>query len=225
MQRAEVVQAVLDLYKAPSYLEVGVFDGSTFHAVKAARKVAVDIKFSLDLAAARAAVAGQDVHYHEHPSDDYFAKVVGSELFDVVFIDGLHTFDQTLRDMLNAIAHLREGGVIVIDDVIPPTYAASLPSLEENVAFRAVRNIQQIDWMGDVYRLVFFLRDYLPTFSFATVAENHGMAVLWRQTRPLDPAPRRVEEISRLTFAECLLNRDAFNVRPCADIIALLRNR
>lgn len=225
LYRSEVCQAILALYEAPSYLEIGVFDGATFHAVKASRKVAVDIQFSLDLEAARAAAAGLDVHFHECPSDDYFAHIIGNELFDVIFIDGLHSFDQTLRDLLNAICHLREGGAIVIDDVIPPSYAASLPSLAENIAFRQQRGIKQPDWMGDVYRLVFFLRDYMPGFSFATLVENHGETVVWRQTRPIDPAPRTVEQISRLSFADCQFNRDAYNIRPFPEIIELLRNR
>lgn len=225
MQRSDAVQAILDLYEAPSYLEIGVETGFTFNKVRAARKAAVDIKFLFDLDAARTAVAGQDVHFHECPSDDYFERVVGNDCFDVVFIDGLHTFDQTLRDLLNAIQHLREGGVIIIDDVLPPTYAASLPSLAENVAFRKERGIKMIDWMGDVYRLVFFIRDYLPGFSFATMVENHGETVLWRAPRGLDAAPRSVEQISRLSFADCQLNRDAFNIKPFGEIMEQLRNR
>jgi SAM-dependent methyltransferase len=225
MLRAEVNQAILDLYESPSYLEIGVFDGNTFNAIRARRKVAVDIAFSLDLDAARATVAGQDVEYHECPSDDYFTRIIGDERFDVIFVDGLHTFDQTLRDLLNAIDHLREGGTIVIDDVIPPSYAASLPSLERSGAFREARGIKAVDWMGDVYRVIFFLRDYMPGFSFATLTENHGETVLWRQIRPLDAAPRSVEAISRLTFADCQFHRDAFNIRPFGEIMDMLRAR
>ncbi|HEX8447814.1 MAG TPA: class I SAM-dependent methyltransferase [Sphingomonas sp.] len=225
MLRADVNQAILDLYERPSYLEIGVFDGNTFNAVRAARKVAVDIAFSCDLAAERVAVAGQDVHFHECSSDDYFAHIIGNDCFDVIFIDGLHTFDQTLRDLLNAIGHLREGGTIVIDDVLPPSYAASLPSQRDSNAFRAARGIRNVDWMGDVYRVIFFLRDYLPGFSFATLVENHGETVLWRQTRAVDAATRPVEQISRLGFADCQLHREAFNIRPFGDIMDLLRAR
>jgi len=225
MLRAEVNQAILDLYESPSYLEIGVFDGNTFNAVRAARKVAVDIAFSCDLEQERAAVVGQDVHFHECPSDDYFAHVVGDEQFDVIFIDGLHTFDQTLRDLLNAIGHLRDGGTIVIDDVLPPSYAASLPSQQDSNAFRAARGIRKPDWMGDVYRVIFFLRDYLPAYSFATLIENHGETVLWKQTRAVDAAPRPVEEISRLSFADCQFQRDAFNIRPFGEIVDQLRAR
>lgn len=225
MLRSEVIQAILDLYESPSYLEIGVFDGTTFNALTAARKVAVDIRFSLDLATARAAVAGQDVHFHEIPSDGYFAEIAGQDRFDVIFIDGLHTFDQTLRDLLNAIGHLREGGVIVIDDVIPSSYAASLPSFEELIAFRQARGVKSGAWMGDVYRLVFFLRDYLPGFSYATVAENHGQTILWRQARPVPARPRSVEQISQLSYAASELNRADFDIRPFAEIIAALAAR
>jgi hypothetical protein len=226
MQRADVLQPILDLYEAPSYLEIGVQTGFTFHPLKAARKVAVDIEYAFDLDAARAAVAGQDVHFHTCPSDDYFHRIAGDDQFDVIFIDGLHSFEQTLRDLLNAIGHLRDGGTIVIDDVIPHTYAASLPTQAQSNAFRAARGIQKIDWMGDVYRLVFFLRDYLPGFSFATLVENHGQTVLWRQPRGLDPAPRSVEAISRLSFAECHLNlHEAFNIRPFGEVMDTLRAR
>ncbi|KQX19427.1 MULTISPECIES: class I SAM-dependent methyltransferase [unclassified Sphingomonas] len=225
MQRSDVVQAILDLYEAPSYLEIGVETGETFHAIRAARKVAVDVKFAFDLDAARTAVAGQDVHFHECPSDGYFERIAEDDRFDVVFIDGLHTFDQTLRDLLNAIQHLRDDGVIVIDDVLPPSYAASLPSLEQNIAFRKARGIQPIDWMGDVYRLVFFIRDYLPGFSFATLVENHGETVLWRGTRALDAAPRSVEQISRMSFADCQFHRDDFNITSFDEIMKRLRGR
>jgi hypothetical protein len=32
------------------------------------------------------------------------------DIFDVIYLDGLHTFDQTLRDFCNAIQFLQEMG-------------------------------------------------------------------------------------------------------------------
>lgn len=40
----------------------------------------------------------------------------GVEPFDLVFIDGLHTFDQTLVDLYFGLRLLRVGGYIVLDD-------------------------------------------------------------------------------------------------------------
>ena len=42
-------------------------------------------------------------------SDEFFATLRRSKRFDVAFLDGLHTFDQTYRDMINTFAHLRDG--------------------------------------------------------------------------------------------------------------------
>lgn len=223
MERFHVNQRLLDLYDQPSYLEIGVCEGYTFHAVTAARKVAVDPAFEFDVAAARADPRNANCAYHGVPSDAYFASVDAGERFDVIFVDGLHTFDQTLRDLLNAIACLQPNGVIVIDDVTPSSYSASLPSLSQAIAVRQAIGDPSPFWMGDVYRLMFFIRDYLPEFSYATVAENHGQAVVWRARRPLATRPLDVAAIAALEYKEVLLQRDVFVVRPFAEIEAAVR--
>jgi SAM-dependent methyltransferase len=225
MLRSDVLNRISALFDRPTYLEIGVQHGITFDAVQAARKVAVDVKFLFDVEQASAASAGQDITYHECPSDEYFERLIGAERFDLVFLDGLHSFEQTLRDLMNAIGHLREGGVILVDDVFPHSYAASLPDQAMSNAFRERRGIKAIDWMGDVYKLVFFIRDYLPGFSFATLMENHGQTVLWKQPRALDASPRSIAEISHLSFAEFHLNVDALNIKPFEEVMDQLRER
>lgn len=41
--------------------------------------------------------------------------------YDFVFIDGWHTFDQTLLDLFYAIRLIRLGGIVVIDDLTMPS--------------------------------------------------------------------------------------------------------
>lgn len=95
--RADVVQAVLSLYPDPHYLEVGVSRGATFHAVEAAQKVAVDPSFRFDIEAAAAEHPGAT--YFALTSDAYFGDVAGTGTrFDVIYLDGMHTVEQTLRD-------------------------------------------------------------------------------------------------------------------------------
>ena len=106
MFRSEVVQAFVDLYERPRYLEVGVYSAETFGAVRAAEKVAVDPAFRFDIGAA--AAADPTARFHPVPSDDYFLRrLAPGEVFDVVFLDGLHTFEQTLRDLMNTLACTR----------------------------------------------------------------------------------------------------------------------
>lgn len=214
MKRNDVVQAVLDCFENPSYLEVGVFRGMTFHKLKAAQKVAVDPNFRFDVDAAQA--ENPNAQYHGVPSDEYFAGAERRQ-FDVIFLDGLHTFEQTLRDLMNAVAHLADGGVVIIDDVKPSSYGASLPELDKIWLVKEVLN-ENNHWMGDVYRLVYFVDTFMPAFSYATVEENHGQLVMWREVR--HPVPvRSVESISRKTFADLLHEVDVLKLKPLAQIL------
>lgn len=221
MQRQDVNQALLNRFSDPSYLEIGVDQGVTFDALTAARKVAVDPKFAFDLAAAQADPDRTTAEYHEMTSDDYFLQIRRPEdMFDLIFIDGLHTFDQTLKDLLNATAAVKPNGIIIVDDVIPNTYAASLPDLELSRRFWAATSNPDGSWMGDVFRLVFFVHHYMPFFRYATVAENHGQMIMWRANSPSPGPLLDVERIARLEYPQVVLQRDVFNLRPFADIVA-----
>jgi len=216
--RAQFVQGFLDFYNAPRYLEVGVNRGATFHALRAAQKVAVDPRFLFG-----AAEHQPGCTYHEVPSDAYFATLDRTTPpFDVIYLDGLHSFEQTLRDLMSAILHLQPLGVIVIDDVIPSGYLASLPdvALFER-AWHAAGATGDISWMGDVFRLVFFIESFLPDFAYATLADNHGQLAMWRGRRRAPfTLDRRVEDITRLQYHDVLLQRSAFNLMGQAAIVA-----
>ena len=227
MHRYQVVQGILDTYEEPAYLEVGVQDGTTFHLIKSPRKVAVDPVFQFDVGEALKRPENEGAAYHSVPSDDYFATAGSGEAFDVIYLDGLHTFDQTFRDLINALGVLKEGGTIILDDTVPSSYGASLPDESECQRFREILYPESpYLWMGDVYRLVFMLKDYYPQLSYATVNENHGQTVVWREQRPAPVLPRSVEAITRLSFAEMTLNRTDLNVLDYQAIVAaLLRQR
>ncbi len=221
MERTEAVQRLLDLFERPSYLEIGVNQGLTFHGVQAHRKVAVDPAFLFDHRAE--AKRRPEATYHPVESDRYFATAIGrDERFDVVFLDGLHTYDQTLRDLLNTLQHVHPDSVIVIDDVMPVDYASSIGDPVRMNAFRAAAGDTGLAWMGDVYKVVFFVESFLPQFSFATIAENHGQAVLWRENRPVAPALTGAE-IAGLDYGDLVLRRAALNLMPHAEIVERIR--
>ena len=52
-------------------------------------------------------------------SDKFFKD---NEKFDIIFIDGLHTFEQTIKDIDNSIKFLRDKGVILIHDCLFSRY-------------------------------------------------------------------------------------------------------
>jgi predicted O-methyltransferase YrrM len=58
--------------------------------------------------------------------------------YDLVFIDGWHTFDHTLQDLFYANRLLRVGGVIVVDDCTLPGVAKAVSYLTGYPTYRVV---------------------------------------------------------------------------------------
>ena len=48
----------------------------------------------------------------------FWPKIIGDCGLDFIFIDGWHTFDYTLVDFFYADLLVREGGMIIVDDVL-----------------------------------------------------------------------------------------------------------
>jgi hypothetical protein len=221
--RHVVVQGILDLFEQPSYLEVGVFRGVTFNSLEAARKVAVDPKFAFDFSPI--AAADPSIEFWQTTSDRYFGTIADpARLFDVVYLDGLHTFEQTLRDLLNAMSLLKSGGVIVVDDVFPSSYVASLPSIEDFKRVRIASGVQSRDWMGDVYRLIFFISSFCQQYDYRTINDNHGQLVLWRGTRA-EVEALRVADVAALGYDQLLLGKETLRLAPFSEVLDVLKAR
>ena len=219
ISRSEVVNRFLELFNAPSYLEVGVSEGETFFAINAHRKVAVDPKFRFPIEQARKEHVSST--FHEVTSDIYFSERIGpSDLFQVIYLDGLHTFEQTLRDFTNAIRFLSPDGVIVIDDVVPNSYQSSLPDQVESIRVKKAIGDPDNSWMGDTYKLVFFIEAFFPTFELRTIADNHGQAVVWR-ANPVrrDFKTYSARDIADLEFVDVIRKNDIFRRKTSAEIV------
>ena len=81
---------------------------------------------------------------HGVKSDEFFQN--NNEKFDVIFIDGLHHYDQVLEDLKNSLNSLKKDGIIFIHDMIP------LNKTSQEIP----RNRQKI-WTGDVWKLCYNL--------------------------------------------------------------------
>lgn len=216
VSRLEVVQSCLDLFEDPHYLEIGVCEAKTFAPLRAGRKVAVDPAFregALDLIAAQ-----PNAEAHELTSDAYFGGPGRGRRFDVIYLDGLHTFEQTLRDLLNAVVVLNDKGIVVVDDVYPDSYHASLRDRRQSTKLRQALGLGGGAWMGDVYRLTFFVDSFLQQFSYRMVSDNHGQLVVWRAPRP-HVTDRSAEWVARAPFEAVLLDPDSQRRLTLADIV------
>lgn len=219
--RSTVINSLLERFAEPRYLEIGVNKGETFFSVPlTTRKVAVDPEFLFDFAAHAADEPNSE--YHQVTSDIYFADIVEpTRQFDVIYLDGLHTFDQTLRDFIHAVDHLSPSGVIVVDDVQPNSYHASLKSMEEAYGIKAWLGSDDWSWMGDVYRLVFFIQSYYSRFSLRVIEDNHGQAVIWRKPRrSTELLPLTVAETASVPFEATIFNKAAMARKPFVEILA-----
>ena len=54
---------------------------------------------------------------HRQTSDDFFKN--NSTKFDLIFIDGLHTYEQCQKDVINSLNFINEGGIILLHDMLP----------------------------------------------------------------------------------------------------------
>lgn len=212
------LSALRDGIGATSYLEVGVFDGSTFNAFDIARKDAVDPKFRFD----PGGFAGESVRFFEVPSDDFFLNFAGHSRYDLIFLDGLHTFEQTFRDFCASLAHANDRTVWLIDDILPVDVFSAHPDQAEAVRYRNAGGNPRKAWHGDVYKVVFAIHDFFPTLTFRAIQTggNHQL-VVWTQPRKgFRPCFNSLETISRLDYFTLQRHLDLYSFGPEAEVLA-----
>ena len=114
--------------------------------------------------------------FHEQ-SDHFFAShereaLFGESAVDLAFIDGLHLFEQALRDFIHVERWSRAGSTVLIHDCIP-----LLPLTAE-------RDRRSKFWVGDLWKILPVLAEYRPDLRVRVVATPpSGLVVV----RGLDP--------------------------------------
>ena len=163
-----------------NYLEVGVQFGTTLSSVSAANKVGVDPRPRFNRSRLPSGLA-----VHRATSDKFFARLSGNERFDLIFLDGLHTFPQTTRDFVNAFQHLNADGVIVIDDVVPSDETKAYADRDESVRAQVGKfGHSDGEWFGDVWKLPVAIEElYGQQLHVYTVGSGVcGQAIIWRKS-------------------------------------------
>jgi hypothetical protein len=183
---------------ARSYLEIGVQHGRTFRNVQIRERVGVDPTFGFDVSS----VEDSATHLFPMTSDEYFASLSVDDMFDIAFIDGLHTFEQTYRDFCNVLIRTHRDSVVIIDDTRPVDVYSSLRDPHEAVARRAEAGGSGNAWHGDVYKVVFAIREFHPSLEYVTIMTGgNPQTLVWRpgdaQKRPQKPDPGKVPDTFR----------------------------
>jgi hypothetical protein len=145
------------LLQPRTYLEIGVFEGCSLALAKPPTRV---IGVDPDPKAEESFEAPTQIF--RETSDAFFADARLADRLgrspDLIFIDGLHRFEQALRDFINVEAHCGPQSVVLIHDTVP---------LDEPTQ----RRVQSTSfYTGDVWKTVLCLRHYRPDLDIITVA-------------------------------------------------------
>jgi hypothetical protein len=190
------------------YLEIGVATGRTL-ALARPPTCAIGV----DPHAMIQAGFSTETHLYCETSNDFFqanrlARLLGGAPVDLGFIDGLHLFEQALRDFIHLEARCAPGSLILLHDTIP---------LDERTQERvATTNF----YTGDVWKIVPCLKHYRPDLRVVTIAAAPtGLTAV----RVLDPgsrvlADRYDEAVARfidMPYAEAAADlRSLLNIIP-----------
>ena len=156
--RWHLIQFLIDKYKYSTYLEIGCDKDQSFSKIKIPHKVGVD------------PISGGSIRI----TSDNFYKT-NKEKFDIIFIDGLHHYEQVIDDINNAIDILNDNGHILVHDCLPRT-----------IAHQAVPRYRG-SWNGDVWKSIVELRTKTDLEVF-TCEIDFGVGVIKKKinTSPLN---------------------------------------
>lgn len=115
-----IINFFIKKYNHQTYLELGVRDKTnTFNNIECEKKEGVDINPNC---------------YPDYlmTTDEFFETIPKDKKWDIIFIDADHEKIQVMRDFLNSLEHLSEGGTIIMDDINPFTKELIKPEFCHN---------------------------------------------------------------------------------------------
>ena len=146
--RWDLIEYLINKYKYSDYLEIGCDQDQLFSKVKIKNKTGVD------------PTNGGNIR---KTSDEFFKE--NKKKFDIIFIDGLHTYNQVKKDILNSINCLKEEGIVLVHDCMP-----------DSLSKQAVPRYR-MSWNGDVWKAIVDLRQN-ENLEIYTCKIDQGIGVI-----------------------------------------------
>ena len=146
--RWDLIEYLIKKNNYKNYLEIGCDENQLFSKVNIANKIGVD------------PISGGNVR---KTSDDFFKE--NKSNFDIVFIDGLHTYEQVKKDILNSVNCLLDEGIILVHDCMP-----------DSLGKQAVPRYK-MQWNGDVWKAIVDLRQQ-ENLEIYTCEIDQGIGVI-----------------------------------------------
>jgi Methyltransferase domain len=233
VNRIKIVQQALDERTKPVYLEIGVSNGVSFRCIAADEKIAVDPALRLSARSRKLADAkAHATHYFETTSNAFFASqtaFLAQRGIDVALIDGLHSYEQVVRDVENTLRYLRDDGVIVLHDCNPATASIGFPatSYDDFLAHKRWRRLLSrifLPWSGDVWKAIVHLRSTRDDLQIAVLKSDFGIGVI-RKGPPESRLSYSAAQIEALDYEDLAADRDRLlNLKPPAYFGEFLRH-
>lgn len=149
--RWDLIEYLIKKNNYTNYLEIGCDQNQLFS------KVIIDNKIGVD------PVSGGNIR---KTSDDFFRK--NNDKFDIVFIDGLHTYEQVKKDILNSVNCLNANGIILVHDCMP-----------DSLGKQAVPRYK-MQWNGDVWKAIVDLRQK-ENLDIYTCEMDQGIGIITKK--------------------------------------------
>ena len=149
--RSEIIQKIINYKKYDDYLEIGCFSNELFDKISVKNKIGID------------PVSGGTI---KTTSDDFFKN--NKYFFDIIFIDGLHHYQQVIKDINNSIKFLNDNGVILLHDCLP-----------SNVYDQAIPRCTY-KWNGDVWKAVVEARCREDIDTYTCFADQ-GIGIIFKR--------------------------------------------
>ena len=150
--RWDLIKHLIEKNGYKDYLEIGCDQNQLFSKVEIDNKIGVD-PFS-----------GGNIR---KTSDAFFSS--NTDKFDIIFIDGLHTYDQVKKDIINSVKCLKENGIVLVHDCMP-----------DSLAKQAVPRFK-MKWNGDVWKAIVELRQN-KELDIYTCEMDEGIGVIKKRT-------------------------------------------
>ena len=185
---------IFHLKNYKSYLEIGTFKDELFKPIKCEKKIGVD------------PVSGGNVR---KTSDEFFLE--NKQKFDLIFIDGLHHYDQVKKDIINSFNFLNNGGIILIHDCMPKDYY-----------YQAVPRCQY-EWNGDTWKafLEFRAKEFLDGYCCYA---DQGVGVFFKRKNK-NQLKLNIENYKRLKFIKFAVNYKSYlNLIEYEELMKIIKD-
>ena len=182
--------------KPNSYLEVGVsFGQSLAQALPTTLAIGIDPRQAINhkiVAQTKMFIMTSDKFFEQQN----LSQILNGQALEMAFIDGLHTFQQVLRDFLNIERFSSPETVILIHDCMPVDPVTA--SADRKSGF----------WTGDVWKILPALNKYRHDLKiFVTPAPPTGLAIITnldnKRTEQLEESyGKMVNDFSSISFEQ-----------------------